>query len=412
MSKLCLFVPVALLAVGACATNNGDTVHGQQFAPPDGSVTDDAPTPTPAAGGPPPAGDAGADGASSPDTSVPPDPCQAGTVVVLAGGDSALTGSAQIKGGPWTGAVVAGGAAKSAPAIVPFGSGFVALTRGAGDALLTTTFDASWSAASALGTETTVGAPALATVNGTAHAVYLAPGTPKRFYRAANAGTAWSITADPVISGTAQSFGASAGTVAAAGGELVFAQDGGDNDGLYTQTFEGAWSAGAPIFNAGTLTSSPPTLLAIDGKNDLVLLYADNTANHVIGFATRDANSKTWSPGAVTQGTAQTAEQPQIARISGTALVVTFRGNNQRPYTMTGAVSASGITWSVPAPLLADASTVDGPPSVATGVCGDDAIAVFASAGQVKATRYRNAAWSVPEAVGGTTGSRVFVATR
>jgi hypothetical protein len=232
------------------------------------------------------------------------------------------------------------------------------------------------------------------------------------FFRAANAGAGWSVTAEPVMAGAVHSFGQSAGTLAAAGPELVLAQDGGDNDGLFTQTFAGTWSAGAPIFNAGTLTTAAPTLVAVDGKFDLVLLYADNTVNHVIGFATRDASSKVWSPGAVTQATAHTSEQPQIARVSPTTLMATFRGNNQRPYTMTGTIGASAISWSLPVPLLQDASTVDGPPAIAKGVCGDEAIAVYASGGQVKATRYRGTAWSSPESVGGTSGSRVFVATR
>ena len=77
-------------------------------------------------------------------------------------------------------------------------------------------------------------------------------------------------------------------------------------------------------------------------------------------------------------------------------MLVAFRGNNQRPYTMTGTLGAAAITWSVPAPLLADTSTVDSAPAVAKGVCGDDAIAVFASGGQVKATQLRGGAWTVP----------------
>jgi hypothetical protein len=108
-----------------------------------------------------------------------------------------------------------------------------------------------------------------------------------------------------------------------------------------------------------------------------------------------------------------TGEQFSVASISATKLVVTFRGkDNQRPYYMTGTIGPSAITWSAPAPLLADTSTVDSTPAVAKGVCGDDAIAVFASAGQVKATRYRAGAWSVPEPVSGASGTRVAVSTR
>jgi hypothetical protein len=410
MTKLLFFGLVAAVlvpgaALVACATDNGDAVHGPQFGPP--PERPDGATDGPAIGedGGPPPGDGGQD-ADAPNPS-----CKAGTVVVLAGTDTALTGSAQISGGAWTGAAIAGGAAKNHPSIVPFGAaGFVALTRGPADALQSLTFSGTaWSGTTAVGTATTIGAPALALVGTKAEAVYVSPAN--LFFRAENTGPSWGVTADPVTAATVQSFGPSAGTVAVSGAELVFAQDG-DNAGLYTQSYTGTWSVGAPITGATTFTSAPPSLVAVDGKFDLVLLYADSTANHVIGFATRDSATKVWSAAAVTQATAQTGAQPQIARISTSSLVVTFLGNNQRPYTMTGTIGATAITWSVPVALLADTSTVDGPPAVAKGVCGDDAIAVFASGGQVKATRYRGTSWSVPEAVSGASGSRVTVSTR
>ncbi|CAN5922275.1 hypothetical protein BH11MYX4_BH11MYX4_63610 [soil metagenome] len=398
---------VPSVALLACATDNGDAVHGPQFGPtperPDGAV--EGSVDPPVEGGPGPT-----DGGSEADA--PVSTCTSGTAVVLAGSDTTLSGSARIAGGAWTGAAITGGAAKNHPAIVPFGAGFLALTRGPGDALQSLSFAASWSAVSAVGTATTIGAPALAVVGTTAHAVYLAPGAPSYFFRAENAGASWGVTAAKVMSGAVQSFGQSAGSLSAAGAELVFAQDGGDNDGLYTQRYDGAWSVGAPVMGAGTLTTAPPTLAAVDGTFDTVLLYADNTANHVIGFATRDAVSKAWSTAAVTHPLAQTGDQPSLARVSPTGLVAVFRGNDQRPYTMKGTIGASAITWSPPVALLADTSTVDGPPAVAKGICGDEAIAVFASGGQVKATRFRGTSWSVPEAVSGASGTRVSVATR
>lgn len=404
MTKLVLLLSALLpgAAFVACATDNGDAVHGPQFGPPperpdgatDGPIVGEE-------GGPPP-GDGGREADA-------PASCAAGTVVVLAGDDVSLSGAAQIAGGAWKGAAIAGGAARSHPAIVPLGSGFVALTRGPGDALQSMTFGTSWSAAVAVGAATTIGAPALAVVGTKAQAVYIAPSN--LFFRAENAGTSWGVTADPVTAGAVQSFGPSAGSLAASGAEVVFAQDGND-EGLYTQKYDGAWSVGVAIVGASTLTSAPPALQTIDGKFDVVLLYAEKAAPHVINFATRDAITKGWSAAAVTQATAQTADQPQIARISTSKLIATFRGNDQRPYWMSGAIGASAITWSTPVPLLADTSTVGGPPAVARGVCGDDAIAVFASGGQVKATRYRGTSWSPPEAVAFASGTRVSVATR
>jgi hypothetical protein len=161
-----------------------------------------------------------------------------------------------------------------------------------------------------------------------------------------------------------------------------------------------------------TLKSAPPALVSVTGTFDLVLLYAQSAPPNTIGFATRDATTKMWSAGAVTQDTAQTAEQMSVTRLSATTLLVAFRGNNGRPYTMTGTIGASSITWGLPSALLADTSTVDSAPAVAPGVCGNDAIAVFASGGIIKATEYRGTTWSVPGTVAGASGSRVSVATR
>lgn len=411
--------PAAVL--GACATDNGDAVHGPQFGPPperpDGTAAD-GPSPSDEGGSTPnpEAGpDAGTDGAILPTCT------GTGTVAVLAGGDSALSGAVQINGGAWTGATIAGGAAKSVPALVAFGTGFVGLTRGPSDALQAVSYGASWSA-SAVGTLTTLGSPALALLGTNVEAVYLSgpasSATANKFFRIENTGASWSTTGDPVISpslplATQQSFGPTSGTVAAAGAELAFAQDG-SNNGLYQQKRSGGvWSDAAPIIGAGTFsTGAPPALVAVDGKYDLVLLYADNTATHVIGFATRDSTSKVWSDAAPTQATAQTGEQMSVVRLSPTALLVTFRGNNGRPYVMTGTLGAASLTWSVPVPLLADTSTVDSVPALAKGVCGDDAVAVFAAGGQIKATRYRANAWSLPTTVNGASGTRVSVATR
>ncbi len=167
------------------------------------------------------------------------------------------------------------------------------------------------------------------------------------------------------------------------------------------------------ILGAGTLKTAAPALVSVPGTFDVVLLYADNTVNHVIGFATRTAATKAWSSAAVTQAMAQTSEAMFATLISPTAVLVTFRGNDGKPYKMTGTLGATSITWSAPSLLLADGSaTVDSAPAVARGVCGDEAIAVFSSGGQVKATRLRAGSWSVPGPVAGASGTRVSVATR
>jgi hypothetical protein len=421
MTKLSLVLLGLGLAPGAllfaCATDNGDAVHGEQFGPPPGRVdgsVEGGPVPGDDSGPAPP--DGSTDASTDADAAVLPT-CTSGMVAVLAGGDTTLTGAAQIAGGAWSGGVIVGGAAKSPPSVVAFGTGFVGLTRGSADALQYVTYGASWGAATAVTGATTLGTPALTVLGTKVQAAFLEGAAPytNKFFRTEYAGVSWTAP-DPVTPpGGAQSFGPSAGTVAAAGTDLAFAQDG-DTGGLYVQTWNGTWTIGAGITGAGTLNTAAPALVAVDGKFDLVLLYADNTANHVISYATRDKIGKAWStaviPATFTNALAMTGEQFSVASISATTLVVTFRGTNQRPYYMTGTLGASAITWSVPAALLADASTVDSAPAVARGVCGDDAIAVFASAGQVKATHYRGGTWSAPEPVSGASGARVAVSTR
>ena len=398
-----------LLASAACATDNGDAVHGPQFGPPPERPDGEADGPSAQEGGPMPGSDGGTDADAT-----PPSTCTSGTVAVLAGGDTSLTGAVQIKGGAWTGAAIAGGAARSTPSLVAFGAGFTGLTRGATDALQAVTYGTTWSA-SALGGATTIGAPAVAVVGTKAESAVLA-GAPNanKFFRYENAGTSWSAAADPLTpAGGTQSFGPSAGAVAAAGSDLVFAQCG-DDGNLYAQTWNGAWTVPQMVSSGGTNKDAAPSLVAVSGTFDLLLLYGGAPSNNVnvIGYATRDASSKTWATAQVTSPLAQTGEAMSVARISQFVVLVTFRGNNQRPYYMTGTLGAAAVSWSAPAPLLADTSTVDAAPAIAKGVCGDDAIAVFSSAGQVRASRYRGNAWTVPETVAGAFGSRVSVATR
>jgi hypothetical protein len=91
---------------------------------------------------------------------------------------------------------------------------------------------------------------------------------------------------------------------------------------------------------------------------------------------------------------------------------VAFRGQDLKGYVSTGTIGASSITFTAAVPVAPGGALVDSAPSVAKGICGDDAIAVFASASQVRATRLRAGVWSAPEAVTGASGSRVAVATR
>jgi hypothetical protein len=407
---LFLAVAAALPITGglaACATDNGNNVYGDQYAPPRGSDGGD--------GG---AEDGGATDGAGDDARADGDAtvaCSAGTVAVLAGTDSSLTYAISEKGGPWSGAAVSGGSTLGVPALVPFGAGFLGLFRGAGDTLSATSQSGgAFGAASTVVAAGVKDAPALAASGASAHAIYATPGAIANDYvhRTFN-GTAWSAD-DPVKpSGGAQSFGNTAPAIAAVGAELVLAQNG-TNEGLYVQRFDGAWSTAKAIVGAGTFQNGvPPVLAPASGAFDLVLLYADNTNVHNIGFATHQPGKPLdeWS-NATTIALAQTASPFSAALVKSNVVAVAFRGNDAKLYVTFGTIGASAIAWTAPAAILPGGGTTDGPPAIAKGVCGDDAIVVYGSAGQTKATRLRGTTWAAPEAVTGAAGARVAVATR
>ena len=312
------------------------------------------------------------------------------------------------------GGAIGGGAAKSIPSLVPFGAGFVGATRGPSDTLQTISATTTFAAPVAIGTATTNASPALAIVGTTAHVVYSSAATASvsKFFHGTNAGAGWDAATDPVQppAGT-QSFGPSAAAIAGGGTDLVFAQDGDDN-GLYVQTLAGAtWGAAAGVVGAGTYKPAPPALVAVSGTFDVVVAYVDKDTRR-ISTAGRNAGTKAWAVPAPIDSVATTDEGVSIARIGTTKLVIVYRGQNGKAYASVGTIGAAGLTWTAGAPLGPSAVDVDAAPSVATGVCGDDAIAVYASAGLVRATRLHGTAWSSPEPVTGASGGRVAVATR
>ena len=73
-----------------------------------------------------------------------------------------------------------------------------------------------------------------------------------------------------------------------------------------------------------------------------------------------------------------------------------------------------GATPSTGWALLAGAATPAGTPAVATGVCGDDAVAAYPVGGDnVQVVRLRAGAWTAPEAVTATSGATsVAIASR
>lgn len=416
------FFPIVFVFHAACGTDNGDTVFGPTFGPNDkdgaASSSSGNASSSGSSGGDPdasPTEDGGGDDGGNGDSSTPT--CASGTVAVLAGGDSSLSGAIQSKGGAWTGGAIAGGAALSRPALVAFGQGFLGATHGSGNVLQSTQYTTSWSAPTTFGNASVKGPPTLAVAGTNAHVVYSAgPGPNKDFAHGIHDGNGWN-TADAIVgtSNGEKSFGTLGAGLFGDGAGVVFMENGTDYK-LYTRQFTSAWSSPTVVTGAPSIGADVPAFPVIasaEGKWDLVAIYVAQTTRR-LSYASRDATGKAWVNGGVVHDFATSNEPFSAARVGTSAFLVTFRGQDGNGYYARGTVDAGGIfTWVAAQPIGGGGNvSVDSAPAVARGVCGDDAIVVYASAGQVKATRLRGTTWTSPETVSGASGSRVAVATK
>jgi hypothetical protein len=354
----------------------------------------------------------------------PPGPsCASGTVAILAGDDTKLTAAVQSRGGAWGTWTVNGGAAKSKPALVAFGGAFLGVSRGPNDNLQTTTFTGTWSDAATFGNSGVKGAPSL-TVTGTkAHVVYSA-GDNAAYAHGIHDGTSWNAATEAV--GPPPSVGTVSAGLVGVGTELVMLENGFDNAGLYERSWTGSWGASNGVFGAGTVGPNPaatPEAVAVTGAFDVVAVYVKE-GTHSLWFATRDSTSAhTWiggfsttcpGCGAEIDALARTDEKLSLTLVNPTTVMAAFRAQDGNGYVVVGTLGASGVSWTTAAPVGGGsaAPAVDSSPAVAPGVCGDDAIAVYASSGAIRVTRLRGATWTTPETIPTIAGSRVAVATR
>jgi hypothetical protein len=416
---LALASTAAVLGV-ACGTDNGETVFGPTFGPndKDGAASGSSGSASSSGSSGDPDGSAtdggGDDARGDTDASTT---CASGTVAVLAGGDASLSGAIQSKGGAWAGAAIAGGSTLSKPTLVAFGQGFLGATHGSGNVLQSTQYTTAWSAATAFGNSGVKGPPTLATAGTSAHVIYAAgPGPNRDFAHGIHDGNAWN-GADAIV-GTSQqdkSFGTLGAALHGDGAGVVFMENGGDNK-VYTRQFTAAWSSPTVVTSAASVGNTVPAFPVIttaEGKWDLVAVYAQETTRR-LSYASRDATGKAWVDGGVVHDFATTNEPFSFARVGTSSFLVTFRGQDGNGYFARATVDAGGVfTWASAQPIGGGANVaVDSAPAVARGVCGDDAIVVYASAGQVKATRLRGTTWTAAEPVTGTSGARVAVATK
>jgi hypothetical protein len=116
----------------------------------------------------------------------------------------------------------------------------------------------------------------------------------------------------------------------------------------------------------------------------------------------------TWTDHGAIDTTLFTNDPVAAAPIAGGKAVLVFRGSDGKSY---GSIF-NGTTWSLPAAPLA-AGTLGGPPSIAAGACGDDAVAALPmTTGEVQIVRLVGGAWAAATSVTGTgPATRAAIAT-
>jgi len=330
-------------------------------------------------------------------------------MAVFAGGASALAG-AIFTNGHWGAASPLTGSASSPPAIAASASGYVAVAaqQGTTPTLLSSVYTTSWSAPTAVGTIGARDTLGLATVGANVHLTYLGSADSKFYHGVFNG--SWDAASDPVGgSGSSQSFGGSGSTAAAAGGALVVAQSG-SNNFVYDQTWSSSWQAAHQQTGTSVEAGIAPTLVAMNGAADLMIVYVRKTDFHLM-WSTR-ANGAWSTPAEVynMNGNVAYANDPVAvaARPGGKAAIV-FRGGNMVPYT----TLFDGSAWSAPVALDSTMPTLAAPPAIASGVCGDDAVAAYATGGVVNVVRLVGTTWGSPTVISGTSGMKyAAIATR
>jgi hypothetical protein len=130
-----------------------------------------------------------------------------------------------------------------------------------------------------------------------------------------------------------------------------------------------------------------------------MVVYA-NLGDNELYWATRSGG--TWSTPALTNATAFSLQPVSVAPLAAGGAVLTFLGTDTNGYAMTFDPTAS-TPWTPPAALLMGGQPLTVAPTVATGICGADAIAAVVQPAGVELVTLASGTWSPPAApVSGT----------
>jgi hypothetical protein len=440
---------------GCAASGSTNQVNGPNFdvdAGEDAGSADDASAPSD--GPPAPPGDSSsprADGAGAPETGSTADgssidgstlpeggdasggsdageagACTSTTAVFGGNGASLLFGATATGSGSFGAAQTVTGTLAGTPALVAFGGGFQALFQEAIDAggayaLYATGFAAgTWSLATALGgAADAIDPPAVGVVGTTLQSVYL---NGQNLYYQVSFATTWTPAAVPVRppdDAGVTAFGPVGAAAAGTATQLVIAYEG-HNQLPYAQTWTsggGGWDDGVALGTADVAVNTQMAIAALEGEGsgvdggttDLIVIYVDGEGsgspnNLHLFYVLRNASTKAWSSPAMVDVNAYTnaGDAPTLTALSGGRALVAWQGYSGGAY---GSVFTAGASSAWSTPFEITSATTTSAPSLAPGVCGDDAEAAYVSNANVYTTHFAGGIWTAPTALAGGAGA-------
>jgi hypothetical protein len=328
-----------------------------------------------------------------------PDACSGTAVVVggtVSGASTIAFAATQERRGGWSVTSLPTNVG-APPAVVAYGSGFLAVFPDASGDLQYVTSTWVWSSPASVAGVSAIGTPSLAVLGGSLHLVY--QGTDSKYFHGIYSTDGWNGAGDPVGGASAQAFGPSAPVAASVGDELFVAYSGQDG-----ALYEAAWASGTwqsdakqPMTQVGTV---PPALVALTGGTSAALAVYSNPSG-LLYFSSE--NDGAWSAPAVVEASAFTHAAPSVVALAGGGAMMAYLGTNELPY-FSLYEPASTPPWTSPAPLGSSGSTLLSIPALAPGVCGDEAMAALTTPLGVSVLAYSMGAWSSPTLLPGTAG--------
>jgi hypothetical protein len=166
---------------------------------------------------------------------------------------------------------------------------------------------------------------------------------------------------------------------------------------------------------AATLAANTAMAIVTLDSGDLLVAYVaaggacSNTSDCLYAVTGSASTPRTWSEPALVNTTAFSPSAPTLAAMSGGRALLAWKGGNGEGYESVYSGGATP-TWSTPAQLTS--AQLAAAPSLAEGVCGNDAVAAYVSSGQVYTTELAGGTWTTPAALPAFSGSTaVSIAT-